>query len=382
MAGNFNGFNNFFSNFPGSGKGKAPQDPLEQKQSREDAEKAMKKAGRGFLLFVLLFVLLGVASQFFYMVDEREHAIQFRFNKIVGVDVNNLTAEELSHLQNDPDYQNVQLRNGAGLRFKLPFVDKIEKFNNQLITYDTTPREVITADKKKMILDNNAQWWIVDPVKFKITMNSVNSANMRIEDLMYSKMNEKIGRTTATQLISDREHVMKMLEDNAAELNEMLAVYGITVADIQIKRTDFPEENNSNIYNRMRTEREQMARQYRSEGKEEAQKIRSTADKEAARIRAEANAEAQRIRGKGDADAAKIFNEAYRADPEFYEFYKTLEMYKSVLPESGAKIVLSPDSDFAQYLYGAGEGTAVPAPPSSSVEEASSGEEEAVPAGD
>lgn len=340
-------FNNPFGGGPFQG---AP-DPIDLKKAQETIVKGAKAAGKTAIAFVVAIVVLALAVQCVYTVDETEHAVHFRFDEIIGVHVNNLTEEEMAVLQSDPGYQRVNLSAGAGLKFKLPFVDRIEKFNNRLITYDTMPREVITSDKKKMILDNNAQWWIVDPVKFKITMGTIHSANQRIEDLMYSKMNEKVGLTTALDLISNKEYVTDMLLTNAKELNLVLGDYGIKVADIQIKRTDFPAENNENIFNRMRTEREQMARQYRSEGKEQAQKIKSGADKEAAILRAEANAEAQRIRGKGDADVAAIFNEAYGADPEFYRFYKTLETYKSVLPQSGAKIVISPDSEFAQFLF-------------------------------
>lgn len=326
-------------------------DNIDIKQAQERLTKGAKSLGKGAIVVVAVFLLLVLLGQSLYAVDETEHAVLFRFDEIIGVNVNNLTQEEYDALDNDPGYANINLTYGAGLKIKVPFIDRIEKFNNRLITYDTMPREVITSDKKKMILDNNAQWWIVDPIKFKITMGTINSANQRIEDLMYSKMNEKVGLTTAKDLISNKQYVSDMLLQNANELNDVLGSYGIKVADIQIKRTDFPPENNENIFNRMRTEREQMARQYRSEGKEEAQKIKSGADKEAAIMRAEANAEAQRIRGKGDADVAAIFNDAYGADPEFYRFYKTLETYKSILPDSGAKIVISPDSEFAQFLF-------------------------------
>lgn len=325
---------------------------------QQDIAKGAKKAGKTVLLIILCVVALIVLLQCFYTVDETEHAVLFRFDEIVGVRVNNLTDEEYAALKEEPMYKNITLSRGAGLAFKLPFVDRVESYNNRLITYDTTPREVITSDKKKMILDNNAQWWIIDPAKFKITMNSINSANQRIEDLMYSKMNEKVGKTSAKDLVSNKEMIMNMLVDNANELNLTLDDYGIKVADIQIKRTDMPPENNENIYNRMRTEREQMARQYRSEGNEESQKIKSGADMEAAILRAEANAEAQRIRGKGDADATAIYNAVYNADPEFYRFYKTLETYRTILPESGAKIVISPDSEFAKYLYKSQKATA------------------------
>lgn len=320
-------------------------------EKKESFKKSMNSFKNAIITICVIIMGFSIFSQCFYSVDESEHAVIYRFNEIVGIVVNNLTDDEYSQLINDPAISGITVTQGAGMKFKIPFVDKIDKLNNRLITYDTMPREVITSDKKKIILDNNAQWWIVNPVKFKITMKTINSANQRIEDLMYSKMNEKVGLTTAHDLISNKELVSKMLLENASELNNVLSSYGIRVADIQIKRTDFPTENNENIFNRMRTEREQMARQYRSEGKEEAQKIRSTAEKDAAKLRAEANAEAQRIKGKGDADAAAIFNNAYNTDPEFYKFYKSIETYKATLPQSGAKIVIKPDSEFAKYLF-------------------------------
>lgn len=333
------------------------------KQVRQaDVDKQVKKAGKWILIGIIALFALIVLSQCFYTVNETEHAIKSRFSEIIEVNVNNLTAEEYADLQSKDRYKTVRLSQGAGLHFKVPFIDTIEKFDNRLITYDTLPREVITSDKKKIILDNNAQWWIVDPVQFKITMNSMNSASQRVEDLMYSKMNEKVGKTTSKDIISNKEYVVGMLQENINELNSTMAGYGIKLLDIQIRRTDLPTENNENIYNRMRTEREQMARQYRSEGKEEAQKIKSGADYEAAKLKAEASAEAQTIRGKGDADAAEIYNQAYNKDPEFYEFYKTLETYRKTLKGSGAKIVISPDSEFAKYLYSPGSGTTSTAP--------------------
>ena len=329
----------------------APKYQKTPEQRRQEFAKTLKTFKRTVITVAIIIVLAILSSQCFYSVDEREHAVVYRFNEIIGITVNNLTDEEYDSLVNDESTTGIDVKEGAGIFFKIPFVDRVDKLNNRLITYDTIPREVITSDKKKIILDNNAQWWIINPVKFKITMKTINSANQRIEDLMYSKMNEKVGLTTAHDLISNKDLVAKMLQTNADELNSVLSDYGIKVADIQIKRTDFPKENNENIFNRMRTEREQMARQYRSEGKEEAQKIRSSADKDAAKLRAEANAESQRIKGKGDADAAAIYNGAYNADPEFYKFYKTIETYKQTLPNSDAKIVISPDSEFAKYLF-------------------------------
>ena len=325
-----------------------------------DPTKVKKSAFKGVIIFIII-VLFMISGQFFYVVDQTDHAIKIRFNEIVEVTVNNLTDKEYTDLQNNEIFKTVDLSQGAGIKFKIPFIDKIETFENRLITYDTQPREVITSDAKKIILDNNAQWWVVDPYKFKLTMKSVSSANRRIEDLMYSKINEKVGKTLSHELISDKDVVEKLLLEISEELNVTMSEYGIVIADVRIKRTDYPTENNENIYNRMRTERVQMATQYRSEGKEEATKIKADADKQAEIIIAKAYAEAEQIKGEGEAEAAVIYNEAYNKDPEFYEFYKSLETYKETLG-SETTMVIDPSSPFAQYIYSANPQNVIPTP--------------------
>ena len=321
----------------------------------------MKKFFKGGSVVLVLLALLIIGAQSLYVVDQTEHAIKVRFNEIIEVNTNNLSDAEFIDLQEHSSYDNIKLTQGAGLKFKIPFIDTVEYFDNRLITYDTAPREVITVDQKKIILDNNAQWWITDPYKFKLTMNSITSANHRIEDLMYSKVNEKVGKTLAHDLIANKEYIDGMLEEISAELNVAMDEYGVTIADVRIKRTDLPPENNENIYNRMRTERVQLATMYRSEGREEATKIQAEADMEAQVLVSEAYAEAERIKGEGDAEAASIYNESYNKDPEFYEFYKSLETYRETLG-SNSKIVIDPSSPFAKYIYSA-DGTTAPSAP-------------------
>ena len=316
----------------------------------EAGKRAVKKAGKSMGILVAIFAVLIILGQCFYIVDETNHAIKIRFNEIIEINTNNLSDEEFAATSANPIYETVKLTTGAGIKFKIPFVDRIEFYDNRLITYDTAPREVITLDKKKLILDNNAQWWITDPYKFKLTMNSISAANRRIEDLMYSKINEKVGKTDAHDLIANKEYIENMLNEISEELNVVTAEFGVTVADVRIKRTDLPEENNENIYNRMRTERQQTATQYRSEGREEATKIKAQADMEAKVLVAQAYAEAEQIKGEGDAEAAAIYNAAYNRDPEFYEFYMSMQTYQAALGNN-TKIVISPDSPFAKYIY-------------------------------
>ena len=167
---------------------------------------------------------------------------------------------------------------------------------------------------------------------------------------MYAKINERVGRTLAHDLISDKEKVANMLEEVENDVNKTLESYGIYVLDVQIKRTDLPTETHENIFNRMRTEREQMATQYRSEGESEATRIRSEADSEARIIVADAELEAKIRRGEAEAEATRIYNEAYGVDPEFYEFYQALQTYKATIDEK-TTLVIDESSPFAKYFF-------------------------------
>ena len=208
----------------------------------------------------------------------------------------------------------------------------------------------VSNDKKRVILDNNAQWRVSNPLLFHVTMGNYTIADTRIDDLMYAKLNERVGRTLAHDLISNKEQVAGLLEEIETDINQALSTYGIYVLDIQIKRTDLPTETHENIFNRMRTEREQMATQYRSEGESEATRIRSEADSEARVIVAEAELEAKIRRGEAEAEATRIYNEAYGVDPEFYEFYQALQTYKATIDEN-TTLVIDENSPFAKYFF-------------------------------
>jgi membrane protease subunit HflC len=251
-----------------------------------------------------------------------EHAVVTRFGDIHKAVVSDASA--MSELKKNPRFKDINIVEGKGLFFKLPFIDKVDYYNARLLTYDTDAREVTTRDKKKVILDNFAQWKIVDPVLFRVTMRSEASAYTRLDDIIYSKLNQQIGRMDAEVLISDKDFVAAMLADVVRLANAEIKEFGIEIVDVRIKRTDLPPENNANIFNRMRTERERMAMQYRSEGQEEAQKIRSDAERQATILEAQAYAEAERIRpgfqpdrqqlGFGDDAAPRAFERAKQGD--------------------------------------------------------------------
>lgn len=310
--------------------------------------KSIKNISIGTIILLLAVISF---SSFSFTVEEVNQATITRFGEVTKIVVDEITPQLEKEISQNSKFKKVKIVEGKGLFFKMPFVDTVTKYNNRLLTYDTDPREVTSKDKKKLILDNNAQWQITNPLLFKITMGNETNAHTRLDDIMFSKMNEKIGQTEAHVLIADKAYTNKMLEEIVKDVNESLAGFGMSVLDIRIKRTDLPVENNQNIYNRMKTEREQKAKEYRSEGKEEAQKIKSDADKQAKILEAKAYSTAETIKGEGDASATKIYNEAYNEDPEFYEFYKTLQTYKSTLKDK-TKIIIDSDSPFAKHLFG------------------------------
>ncbi len=312
----------------------------------------MKKKYYILIGIVVLFLLAFSLATF--QLGEGESAVVLRFGKIVSVYVRNeAQADSVTQGIKDENIRlsDVKVHFGTGLKLRIPFIDSVKKFNNKLLTYDSAPRQVITADKKKLIFDNNAQWQITNPVLFEITMGRMEEAEKRLDDILYSMMNEKVGKMDALTLISDKVEVEKMQNALAVQISGSMKAYGMNIFDIRVKRTELPEENYESVYNRMNTERERIAAQYRSEGDEIAMQVRSNTDKEIMIILSEARQEAEITKGEGDAEAARIYNEAYGTDAGFYEFYNTLETYKLTL-KNNTKLVIPSDSPFAKFLFG------------------------------
>ena len=236
-----------------------------------------------------------------------------------------------------------------GLRLKVPFVQNVVYFDKRLLDYDATSQDVITTDKKSLLIDNFAKWRIKDPLKVYEAFQTQQAALARLDDIIYSELRVELGRHTLTEIISKtRADIMNLVTTRA---NEKAAAYGIEVEDVRIKRADLPEQNEKAVFMRMQAEREQEAKRYRSEGSEEAQKIRSGAEKEREIILAEAYKTAQGLMGGGDGQAFKTYAKAYRQDPDFFEFMRTMEAYKKALDKE-TTLVLSPDSEFFKFLKG------------------------------
>ena len=234
-----------------------------------------------------------------------------------------------------------------GLYFKIPFLQRVRYFSKQLLDNDSNPTEVITKDKKNLLVDNFTMFKIVDPLKFLETVRGERGARARLDDIIYSELRVEIGTHDLHDVVTEtRDSIMAKVTNEA---NVKAAEYGIEVVEVRIKRTDLPPEVANSIFNRMRTERERIAMEYRSEGKEEATKIRAETDKEKTILVAEAYKQEQIVRGEGDAHATKIYADAFNKDQKFYTFMRSMEAYKKSL-KTDTTLLMSENSDFLGFL--------------------------------
>ena len=234
-----------------------------------------------------------------------------------------------------------------GLYWKIPLIQNVLYFDQRLLDYNASPREILTKDKQQLVVDNYSRWRIRDPLQFYRTVRNEEGAQSRLDDIIYSNLRETIGRHTLREIINEKRALL--MAQVTERSDEKAREYGIEVVDVVIKRADLPEKNELNVFNRMRTERERQAKKFRAEGDEEARKIRSESDKQVQILLAEARRKAEIMRGEGDALAVKIFADAYGRDPEFYQLVRTLEAYRKSLGGDTA-VILSPNSDFFRYL--------------------------------
>ncbi len=302
------------------------------------------------VLAALALIVVIVLSTFAFTVGEREQVVVTEFDRIVRLIVDDADNKTMTALKNNPRYAGVKIQTGKGLFFKKPFVQTDVHFTNMLLTYDTVAEEVFTKDKKKILLDNNAQWRIDNPALFMGSIGTKSSAHQRIDEYIYSRMREEIGKIEAKQLVADKVYVENMLFSVRDYINSQMEQYGITVVDIRIKRTEYPDETKPSIYQQMRSEREAVATQYRADGQKEARRILAEANKNATIIEAQAYELAEKTKGEGDGEALKIYAEAYNTDAEFYAFWRSLQAYKKII-DKDTTIFISPNSELAKYLF-------------------------------
>ena len=268
---------------------------------------------------VLLLTYLSV-----FYVHQQEKAILFQLGKMVNAEFK------------------------PGMHFKTPFFNNVRTFDARVLTLDTKSERFLTSEKKNVIVDSFAKWRIGDVGLFYTTVGGDEyQANLRLDQIMKDAMRGEFGLRTIKQLISeDRSELRKTLLE---KLSPVAAKFGIELIDIRIKRIDLPPEVSSSVYQRMRAERERVAREFRSQGSESAELISAEADKQRQVLLANAQRDAENIRGHGDAESADIYAKSYSKNAEFYAFYRSLQAYQTAFEKTQDTLVLKPDSDFFKY---------------------------------
>ncbi len=283
----------------------------------------------GIFLIILIVIALILLSSIF-IVREGEYKVIRQFGEVV------------------------RIKDRPGLAMKIPFIQSVSTLPKYQMTYDVSQAEINTRDKKRMIIDNYAIWKINNPKKMIANARTVENAESRMEEFIYSVVRTELGQLNYDEIINDEKSSRGSLNDQVTEkVNELLEndEYGIVVTDVRIKRTDLPEENENSVYTRMISERESTAQEYLSKGDAEKNRITAETDRQVREMLSKAQADAEVIRSEGEGEAAKIYNQAFSKDPEFYQLYRTLESYKKTIGEETV-IVLPSDSPYARLLMG------------------------------
>ena len=261
----------------------------------------MKKV-KNISLILLVLALLIIGSSSIVVTNENEYSLIRQFGKVDHV------------------------VSSAGVTFKIPFVQSVDKLPKEILLYDLSSSDVITSDKKTMICDSYILWQINDPLKFAQTLNSsISNAESRLDTIVYNSTKNIISSTTQNDVISGRD----------GEL-------------------DLPSDNKAAVYERMISERENISATYTAEGSSEAQKIRNTTDKEVNVLLSEANKNAEILIAEGEAEYMRILSEAYsdESKQDFYSFVRSLDALKASMTGDNKTVILSPDSPIAQIFYG------------------------------
>ena len=282
------------------------------------------------VLYSIIFLAIIVAYSSVFVVDERQKALVLQFGQIRDIKEN------------------------PGLSFKLPFIQQVVRYDDRILSLDTVPLEVTPLDDRRLVVDAFARYRISDVVKFRqaVGTGGVSSAEVRLERILNAALREVLGSAQSNEILSaERVELMGRIRDAAILEAQNL---GVEVVDVRIKRADLPSQNLAATFQRMNAERERMAADERARGNEAAQRVRALADREAVEIVSAAKRDAEKIRGEADAETTKIFAKAFGRDPEFYSFVRSLSAYENSLTEKNTSFVISPTSEFFNYITESG----------------------------
>ena len=267
-----------------------------------------------------------VALSSLFIVDEREKALVLQFGQIVRV-------------QEQP-----------GLGFKLPFIQEVVTYDDRILSRDMEELEVTASDGRRIVVDAFARYRIIDVETFRraVGVGAERAAASRLDSILRAETRQVLGSVTSNDILStDRETLMQSIRNGAIDEAQAL---GLQIIDVRLKRTDLPPENLAATYDRMTAEREREAADEIARGNEAAQRIRAQADRTVTELVSDAERQGEIIRGEADATRNRVFAEAYGADPEFFEFYRSMNAYATALENGNTSMVLSPNSEFFKYM--------------------------------
>lgn len=235
-----------------------------------------------------------------------------------------------------------------GLEFKIPFIQDVVFFERRVLDIDPPRQQVLLASQKRLDVDSYARFRIIDPLEFYKTVRNERGARAQLSGIINSTLRRVLGNETLKEILSNKR--VAIMADIRQQVNAAVDRFGIEIIEVRLRRADYPKETSNNIYDRMKSEREQEAREFRAQGAEQAQQIRADADKQRTILVAEAKQKSETLRGEGDGLAIKIYADAFGQDPEFYGFYRSMLAYRKAMTDSDTTLVLSPDSDFFRYF--------------------------------
>lgn len=277
----------------------------------------------GVVLGLAVIILL-LVSQSLFTVEEREQVIIIQLGEYVR------TVDE------------------PGLRFKIPFIQAVQRLERRVLLSDVPATEFLTLDKERLVIDSYTRWQITDPHLFFKAVRDERRAKMRIDGIVISKLREQLAEHILWDTIGpQREPIMETVARHVDGITQQ--EFGIKVIDVRMKRVDLPEGVQRSVFARMIAERDRIAKEHRAEGAQAARKLVAAADREVVILRAEAEREAKELRGKGDAESIKIYAQAFEQGPEFYVFLRSLEAYEKALADD-TTLVFSSEAEFFKYL--------------------------------
>ena len=274
----------------------------------------------GATTLVILFIL---SSSYFY-VDQRVQALVLQFGEPVRV-------------IKEP-----------GLQFKIPLIQNVEYFDKRLILFDNPVEEIISADRKRLIVDAFARYRITDPLRYYQSIRFESALSNRLGSILNDSLRQVLGRVPLQAVISDNRSIL--LEEVAKLVFDAAKDFGLHIEDVRIRRADLPTANSEAIFRRMQTERQQEAAQFRAEGEEQSRRVRAEAERERTILLANAERTGEILRGEGDAAKNKILGDAFSQDPDFFSFYRAMQAYITAIDSNDTTMILSPDSEFFEFF--------------------------------